>query len=114
MEAMEKLKSGLRFSEVASQYSEDKARQGVGVPQGRRGEGRGAGPGRRQWPSGEPGLLVAVSVCLMDTAAGNAFKKPVCIASGTAPAVFPVGWADWSGAALTTKQRHKCMLILQL
>ncbi|KAF1581855.1 Peptidyl-prolyl cis-trans isomerase NIMA-interacting 4, partial [Eudyptes moseleyi] len=28
MEAMEKLKSGLRFSEVASQYSEDKARQG--------------------------------------------------------------------------------------
>lgn len=31
MEAMEKLKSGLRFSEVASQYSEDKARQGVGA-----------------------------------------------------------------------------------
>lgn len=30
MEAMEKLKSGVRFSEVASQYSEDKARQGVG------------------------------------------------------------------------------------
>lgn len=29
MEAMEKLKSGVRFSEVASQYSEDKARQGV-------------------------------------------------------------------------------------
>ncbi|KAJ8282100.1 hypothetical protein COCON_G00046190 [Conger conger] len=28
MEAMEKLKSGVRFSEVASQYSEDKARQG--------------------------------------------------------------------------------------
>ncbi|KAG2464167.1 peptidyl-prolyl cis-trans isomerase NIMA-interacting 4 [Polypterus senegalus] len=28
MEAMEKLKSGMRFSEVASQYSEDKARQG--------------------------------------------------------------------------------------
>ncbi|NXL64524.1 PIN4 isomerase, partial [Chordeiles acutipennis] len=28
MEAMEKLKSGLRFSEVAAQYSEDKARQG--------------------------------------------------------------------------------------
>ncbi|NWZ59286.1 PIN4 isomerase, partial [Haliaeetus albicilla] len=28
MEAMEKLKSGQRFSEVASQYSEDKARQG--------------------------------------------------------------------------------------
>ncbi|KAF1602902.1 Peptidyl-prolyl cis-trans isomerase NIMA-interacting 4, partial [Eudyptes chrysolophus] len=28
MEAMEKLKSGLRFSDVASQYSEDKARQG--------------------------------------------------------------------------------------
>ncbi|NWS44921.1 PIN4 isomerase, partial [Probosciger aterrimus] len=27
MEAMEKLKSGQRFSEVASQYSEDKARQ---------------------------------------------------------------------------------------
>ncbi|XP_030065193.1 peptidyl-prolyl cis-trans isomerase NIMA-interacting 4 isoform X2 [Microcaecilia unicolor] len=27
-EAMEKLKSGMRFSEVASQYSEDKARQG--------------------------------------------------------------------------------------
>lgn len=42
MEAMEKLKSGLRFSEVASQYSEDKARQGVGVPQGRGGEGSGA------------------------------------------------------------------------
>ncbi|XP_018419756.1 PREDICTED: peptidyl-prolyl cis-trans isomerase NIMA-interacting 4 [Nanorana parkeri] len=30
MEAMEKLKSGVRFSEVATQYSEDKARQGVG------------------------------------------------------------------------------------
>ncbi len=29
MEAMEKLKSGMRFSEVAAQYSEDKARQGV-------------------------------------------------------------------------------------
>ncbi|NXY09709.1 PIN4 isomerase, partial [Pteruthius melanotis] len=28
MEAMEKLKSGQRFSEVAAQYSEDKARQG--------------------------------------------------------------------------------------
>jgi len=25
----EKLKSGMRFSEVAAQYSEDKARQGV-------------------------------------------------------------------------------------
>lgn len=29
MEAMEKLKSGMRFNEVATQYSEDKARQGV-------------------------------------------------------------------------------------
>ena len=29
MEAMEKLKAGVRFSEVASQFSEDKARQGV-------------------------------------------------------------------------------------
>lgn len=29
MEAMEKIKAGVRFSEVASQYSEDKARQGV-------------------------------------------------------------------------------------
>ena len=29
MEAMEKLKSGMRFNEVAIQYSEDKARQGV-------------------------------------------------------------------------------------
>ncbi|NXA32505.1 PIN4 isomerase, partial [Eudromia elegans] len=28
MEAMEKLKAGTRFSEVATQYSEDKARQG--------------------------------------------------------------------------------------
>ncbi|XP_070538550.1 peptidyl-prolyl cis-trans isomerase NIMA-interacting 4-like [Ptychodera flava] len=28
MEAMEKIKSGQRFNEVASQYSEDKARQG--------------------------------------------------------------------------------------
>ncbi|XP_028922800.1 peptidyl-prolyl cis-trans isomerase NIMA-interacting 4 isoform X3 [Ornithorhynchus anatinus] len=28
LEAMEKLKSGVRFSEVATQYSEDKARQG--------------------------------------------------------------------------------------
>lgn len=32
MEAMEKLKAGIRFSEVASQYSEDKARQGVRIP----------------------------------------------------------------------------------
>nr|KAF6492772.1 peptidylprolyl cis/trans isomerase, NIMA-interacting 4 [Molossus molossus] len=29
MEALEKLKSGMRFNEVATQYSEDKARQGV-------------------------------------------------------------------------------------
>ena len=29
MEAMQKLKEGQRFSEVASTYSEDKARQGV-------------------------------------------------------------------------------------
>lgn len=29
MEAMEKLKAGMKFNEVASQYSEDKARQGV-------------------------------------------------------------------------------------
>ncbi|XP_032255196.1 peptidyl-prolyl cis-trans isomerase NIMA-interacting 4 isoform X2 [Phoca vitulina] len=29
MEAMEKLKSGMRFNEVATQYSEDKARQGT-------------------------------------------------------------------------------------
>ncbi|XP_055499833.1 peptidyl-prolyl cis-trans isomerase NIMA-interacting 4 isoform X1 [Leucoraja erinacea] len=28
MEAMEKLKAGMKFNEVASQYSEDKARQG--------------------------------------------------------------------------------------
>lgn len=32
MEAMDKLKAGVRFSEVASQYSEDKARQGVRKP----------------------------------------------------------------------------------
>uniref|UniRef100_A0A8D2FJP1 peptidylprolyl isomerase n=1 Tax=Theropithecus gelada TaxID=9565 RepID=A0A8D2FJP1_THEGE len=32
MEAMEKLKSGMRFNEVASQYSEDKARQGDSNP----------------------------------------------------------------------------------
>ncbi len=31
MEAMGKLKEGLRFSEVATVYSEDKARQGVRV-----------------------------------------------------------------------------------
>jgi len=30
LEAMEKLKAGVKFSEVASQYSEDKARSGVG------------------------------------------------------------------------------------
>ncbi|CAK6450435.1 unnamed protein product, partial [Pipistrellus nathusii] len=29
MEALEKLKSGMRFNEVATQYSEDKARQGI-------------------------------------------------------------------------------------
>ena len=29
LEAIEKLKSGMKFNEVASQYSEDKARQGV-------------------------------------------------------------------------------------
>jgi len=29
MEAMEKLKEGQKFNEVASNYSEDKARQGV-------------------------------------------------------------------------------------
>ncbi len=31
MEAMEKLKAGQRFNQVAEQYSEDKARQGVRV-----------------------------------------------------------------------------------
>lgn len=29
MEAMEKLKSGMQFNEVATQYSEDKVRQGM-------------------------------------------------------------------------------------
>lgn len=29
LEAMEKLKGGMKFNEVAAQYSEDKARQGV-------------------------------------------------------------------------------------
>ena len=33
MEAMQKLKEGQRFSEVATAYSEDKARQGVHFPQ---------------------------------------------------------------------------------
>lgn len=47
MEAMEKLKSGQRFSEVASQYSEDKARQGVRVG--------GCSQGRGQRLLGEPG-----------------------------------------------------------
>ena len=32
MEAMEQLKSGQKFNEVAATYSEDKARQGVSVP----------------------------------------------------------------------------------
>ena len=32
MEAMQKLKDGKRFNEVASAYSEDKARQGVSFP----------------------------------------------------------------------------------
>ena len=32
MEAMQKLKDGQRFNEVASAYSEDKARQGVSFP----------------------------------------------------------------------------------
>ena len=31
MEAMEKLQAGMKFNEVASQYSEDKARQGVSL-----------------------------------------------------------------------------------
>jgi NIMA-interacting peptidyl-prolyl cis-trans isomerase 4 len=31
MEAMEKLKAGQRFNEVATTYSEDKARQGASV-----------------------------------------------------------------------------------
>lgn len=29
LEALEKLKAGVKFNEVATQYSEDKARQGV-------------------------------------------------------------------------------------
>ena len=45
MEALGKLKEGLKFNEVASTYSEDKARQGVSViantMQSR--EGRGIG-----------------------------------------------------------------------
>ena len=31
LEAIEKLKSGMKFNEVASQYSEDKARSGVSL-----------------------------------------------------------------------------------
>jgi len=31
LEALERLKAGEKFSEVAAKYSEDKARQGVGV-----------------------------------------------------------------------------------
>ncbi len=34
MEALEKLKAGGKFNEIAATYSEDKARQGVGVPSG--------------------------------------------------------------------------------
>lgn len=32
LEALEKLKGGMKFPEVATQYSEDKARQGVWIP----------------------------------------------------------------------------------
>jgi aromatic ring hydroxylase len=32
LEALEKLKGGMKFPEVAAQYSEDKARQGVWIP----------------------------------------------------------------------------------
>jgi hypothetical protein len=32
LEALEKLKGGMKFPEVAAQYSEDKARQGVWTP----------------------------------------------------------------------------------
>ena len=31
LEAIEKLKSGMKFNEVAASYSEDKARSGVGA-----------------------------------------------------------------------------------
>jgi hypothetical protein len=31
LEALEKLKGGMKFPEVAAQYSEDKARQGVWI-----------------------------------------------------------------------------------
>ena len=31
MEAMEKIKAGQKFNEVATQYSEDKARHGVSI-----------------------------------------------------------------------------------
>lgn len=31
LEALEKLKGGMKFNEVAAQYSEDKARQGVSL-----------------------------------------------------------------------------------
>lgn len=55
MEAMEKLKAGVRFSEVASQYSEDKARQGVrlspGRPLGPSGPKSGAGRGAEPFPN---------------------------------------------------------------
>ncbi|XP_037678839.1 peptidyl-prolyl cis-trans isomerase NIMA-interacting 4 isoform X2 [Choloepus didactylus] len=40
MEGMEKLKSGMRFNEVATQYSEDKARQGIPSLQQRAGHHR--------------------------------------------------------------------------
>uniref|UniRef100_A0A8D2N572 Peptidyl-prolyl cis-trans isomerase n=1 Tax=Zonotrichia albicollis TaxID=44394 RepID=A0A8D2N572_ZONAL len=53
MEAMEKLKSGQRFSEVAAQYSEDKARQGVSECCTRQGGGAGQQePGSCSSPAG--------------------------------------------------------------
>lgn len=54
MEAMEKLKSGQRFSEVAAQYSEDKARQGVSE-----GASAAPGPGQQLWEHRAPCLSPA-------------------------------------------------------
>lgn len=94
MEAMEKLKSGLRFSEVASQYSEDKARQGVGAVSS--GEGSVAGQGTVAF--GGTWCHAGHHSVLVETAAGDsfpgAFKNLVSIALGTAPTAFPVGWAN--------------------
>lgn len=87
MEAMEKLKSGQRFSEVAAQYSEDKARQGVS-----------AAPGTGQWGRAAPAgaWVLLVTTVSTDPSRGRIAHHPCAESQSLTPTV-PSCRETWAG-----------------